>query len=147
MKLQGEQLIPAPRESVWTALNDPKILKASIAGCEELTKNSDTDFSAQVTAKVGPVKAKFAGAVTLSNLNPPESYVISGQGKGGVAGFAKGGATVNLVDQGEQTLLRYDVNAQVGGKLAQIGSRLIQSTAKKMADDFFKKFAAQVKTS
>ncbi|MGI9463872.1 MAG: SRPBCC family protein, partial [Aestuariivirgaceae bacterium] len=142
--MSGEQLIPASREAVWAALNDPEILKQSIAGCTELNKKSDTEFDAKVTAKVGPVKANFAGNVKLSKLKPPVSYVISGQGKGGAAGFAKGGATVNLEEQDGQTLLRYDVDAQVGGKLAQIGSRLIQSTARKMADDFFKQFAKLV---
>ena len=141
MKISGEQLIPASREAVWEALNDPEILKQSIAGCTELNKTSETEFDAKVTAKVGPVKAKFAGNVKLSKLKPPESYVISGQGKGGAAGFAKGGASVKLDEKDGQTLLSYEVDAQVGGKLAQIGSRLIQSTARKMANDFFKKFA------
>ena len=141
MKLSGEEKIPAPREQVWRALNDPEILKKSITGCKELTKTSDTGFSATVQAKVGPVKANFKGDVKLSRLKPPESYVLSGQGKGGVAGFAKGKATVKLAEDGDHTLLTYDVDAQVGGKLAQIGSRLIGSAAKKMANDFFKKFA------
>ncbi len=141
MKLSGEEKIPAPREQVWKALNDPEILKKSITGCKELTKTSDTEFSATVQAKVGPVKATFNGDVKLSKLNPPKSYVLSGQGKGGVAGFAKGKATVKLDEDGDHTILTYDVDAQVGGKLAQIGSRLIGSTAKKMANDFFKKFA------
>ena len=145
MKLKGEQLIPAPREVVWRALNDPEVLKASISGCQELIKTSDTEFTAKVTAKIGPVKARFAGDVVLSELNPLDSYVISGQGKGGAAGFAKGGAKVELSDKGGKTLLKYDVDAQVGGKLAQIGSRLVQSAAKKMADDFFSKFAVAVK--
>lgn len=144
MKMSGEQLIPASREAVWAALNDAEILKQSIAGCTELDKKSATEFAAKVTAKVGPVKASFTGDVKLSKLKPPQSYVISGQGKGGAAGFAKGGATVNLEEKDGQTLLTYDVDAQVGGKLAQIGSRLIQSTARKMADDFFKKFAKLV---
>ena len=144
MKMSGEQLIPASREAVWAALNDPVILKQSIAGCTDLDKKSATEFAAKVTAKVGPVKANFTGDVKLSKLKPPQSYVISGQGKGGAAGFAKGGATVSLEEKDGQTLLSYDVDAQVGGKLAQIGSRLIQSTARKMADDFFKKFAKLV---
>ena len=144
MKMSGKQLIPASREAVWAALNDPVILKQSIAGCTDLDKKSATEFAAKVTAKVGPVKANFTGDVKLSKLKPPQSYVISGQGKGGAAGFAKGGATVKLEEQDGQTLLTYDVDAQVGGKLAQIGSRLIQSTARKMADDFFKKFAKLV---
>jgi len=141
MKMTGEEIIAAPRRVVWDALNDPEVLKQCITGCEEIKKKSDTEFEAKVTAKVGPVKASFMGAVKLSKLNPPRSYVISGEGKGGVAGFAKGGATVQLSDTADgQTKLSYDVDAQVGGKLAQIGSRLIDSTAKKMAADFFKKF-------
>jgi len=141
MKMTGEEVIAAPRQAVWNALNDPEILKQCITGCEEVKKKSDTEFEAKVTAKVGPVKASFVGDVKLSKLNPPRSYVISGEGKGGVAGFAKGGATIRLSDTGDAaTKLSYDVDAQVGGKLAQIGSRLIDSTAKKMATDFFKKF-------
>ena len=145
MEMTGEQLIPAPREKVWQALNDPEVLQASIPGCESLTKTSDTSFEAKVRAKVGPVSAAFTGAVTLSNIDPPNSYTISGEGKGGVAGFAKGGADVRLEDaEGGQTRLRYDVKAQVGGKLAQIGSRLIEGTAKKLAGEFFETFAQQV---
>jgi carbon monoxide dehydrogenase subunit G len=141
MKMTGEEIIAAPRQVVWDALNDPDVLKQCITGCEEIKKKSDTELEAKVTAKVGPVKASFVGAVKLSKLNPPRSYVISGEGKGGVAGFAKGGATVQLSDTADgHTKLSYDVDAQVGGKLAQIGSRLIDSTAKKMATDFFKKF-------
>ena len=141
MKMTGEEVIAAPRQAVWDALNDPEILKQAITGCQEIKKKSDTEFEAKVVAKVGPVKASFTGDVKLSKLNPPRSYVISGEGKGGVAGFAKGGATVRLSDTGDSaTKLSYDVDAQVGGKLAQIGSRLIDSTAKKMAADFFKKF-------
>ncbi|MGB5212700.1 MAG: carbon monoxide dehydrogenase subunit G [Anderseniella sp.] len=141
MKMTGEEVIAAPRQAVWDALNDPEILKQAITGCQEIKKKSDTEFEAKVVAKVGPVKASFIGNVKLSKLNPPRSYVITGEGKGGVAGFAKGGATVSLSDTGDSaTNLSYDVDAQVGGKLAQIGSRLIDSTAKKMAADFFKKF-------
>ncbi len=141
MKMTGEEVIAAPRQAVWDALNDPEILKQAITGCQEIKKKSDTEFEAKVVAKVGPVKASFTGDVKLSKLNPPRSYVITGEGKGGVAGFAKGGATVRLSDTGDSaTKLSYDVDAQVGGKLAQIGSRLIDSTAKKMAADFFKKF-------
>jgi len=143
MEMTGEYRIPAPRESVWQALNDPEVLKRCIPGCEELEKTSDTSFAAKVKAKVGPVSAKFQGAVTLSDINPPESYTISGEGKGGPAGFAKGGAKVRLAEDGAATRLFYDVEAQVGGKLAQIGSRLIDGTAKKMADDFFGRFAAE----
>ena len=134
MQLTGECRIQAPREQVWQALNDPEILKRCIPGCEELERTSDTGFAAKVRAKVGPVSARFTGAVTLSELNPPESYTISGEGKGGPAGFAKGGAKVHLAADGDATTLSYEVDAQVGGKLAQIGSRLIAGTAKKMAD-------------
>lgn len=137
MDLSGEKLIAAPRDQVWQALSDPEMLKACIPGCEEIHKTSDTSFEAKVRAKVGPVSATFTGAVTLSDLNPPESYTISGEGKGGVAGFAKGGAKVKLTEQGKETLLSYQVTAQVGGKIAQIGARLIDGTAKKLADEFF----------
>lgn len=145
MDMSGEYVIPAPRQTVWEALNDPEVLKACIAGCEEIEKTSDTGFTAVVVAKVGPVKARFAGAVTLSDLDPPNGYTITGEGKGGAAGFAKGGAKVALTDaDGGGTRLAYSVEAQVGGKLAQIGSRLVQGTARKMADDFFAAFAEQV---
>lgn len=144
MDMTGEYRIPAPRQRVWEALNDPEILKAAIPGCEELNKVGDDDLEARVKAKVGPVSATFTGKVTLSDLNPPESYRISGEGKGGAAGFAKGGAEVNLTEDGSGTILRYAAKADVGGKLAQIGSRLIQGTAKKMADDFFGKFSTIV---
>ena len=144
MQMTGEQRIEAPREAVWAALNDAEVLKACIPGCEEIEKVSDTEFNAKVKTKVGPVSAKFQGSVTLSDLNPPESYRISGEGKGGAAGFAKGGATVRLAEDGEATLLSYEVDAQVGGKLAQIGSRLIDGTAKKLAGDFFTALEAQV---
>lgn len=144
MQMSGEYRIEAPREAVWTALNNPEVLKQCIPGCEELEKTSDTEFSAKVKAKVGPVSAKFAGSVTLSDFKPPESYKISGEGNGGAAGFAKGGATVTLAEDGGATLLGYEVDGQVGGKLAQVGARLIDGTAKKMADDFFGKFAELV---
>jgi len=144
MEMTGEYRIPAPRQKVWEALNDPEVLKASIPGCEELVKASDTEMTAKVSTRVGPVSAKFSGKVTLSDINPPASYRISGEGQGGVAGFAKGGAEVTLEEDGGETVLRYTANAQVGGKLAQIGSRLIDSTAKKMADQFFGKFAEEV---
>mgnify|MGYP000061499684 CR=1 FL=1 len=140
MDMSGSHRIPAKRETVWEALNDPKVLKACIPGCESLEKTSDTEMTAAVTSKIGPVKAKFTGAVTLENVNPPESYTISGEGKGGVAGFAKGSADVRLTEEGEETVLTYEAKAQVGGKLAQLGSRLIDSTAKKMAEEFFTKF-------
>lgn len=144
MKMTGEYRIGAPRQKVWEALNDPEVLKVCIPGCEEIEKVSDTEFTAKVRAKVGPVNARFAGKVTLSDLNPPNGYTISGQGQGGAAGFAKGGAKVRLSDGAGDTLLAYDVDAQVGGKLAQIGSRLVDQTAKKMADEFFGKFAEVV---
>lgn len=145
MEMTGEYAIAAPRQRVWEALNDPETLKACIPGCETLTKTSDTSFEARVKAKVGPVSATFTGAVTLQDLNPPVSYTIAGEGKGGVAGFAKGGAKVHLEETSpDQTLLKYDVKAQVGGKLAQIGARLIDGTAKKLADEFFATFAATV---
>jgi carbon monoxide dehydrogenase subunit G len=137
MQMTGEYRIEAPRETVWAALVDPEVLKRCIPGCEELEQTSESEFAAKVKAKVGPVSARFAGAVALSDLNPPESYRISGEGKGGSAGFAKGGAVVRLAEDGGATVLAYEIEAQVGGKLAQIGQRLIAGTAKKMADDFF----------
>ena len=144
MDMTGEYRITAPRQKVWDALNDPEILKQCIAGCQELEKTSDTEFSARVHTRVGPVSAKFTGKVELSDIDPPNGYRISGEGQGGVAGFAKGGATVKLTEDGAETVLNYEANATVGGKLAQIGSRLIDSTARKMADDFFRKFAEAV---
>ena len=141
MDMTGEYRIPAPRQRVWEALNDPLVLRQAIPGCEQLDKISDQEMTARVKAKVGPVSATFTGKVTLGDLNPPESYTISGEGSGGVAGFAKGGAKVNLAEDGADTVLRYEAKADVGGKLAQIGSRLIQGTAKKMADDFFSRFS------
>jgi len=144
MDMTGEFLIPAPRRKVWDALNDPEILKQSIPGCEEIEKLSDTELAAKVTAKVGPVKARFGGKVTLSDLDPPNGYKITGEGSGGAAGFAKGGATVRLADEGDGTKLSYVVEAHVGGKLAQIGSRLIDGTARKMAEEFFSRFSGIV---
>ena len=144
MEMTGEYRISAPRQRVWEALNDPEVLKQCIPGCQSLEKVSDTEFNGRVVASVGPVRAAFAGKVTLSDLDPPQSYTISGEGSGGVAGFAKGGAKVNLAEEGAETLLTYDVQAQVGGKLAQIGSRLIDGVARKMANDFFGSFAATV---
>src|SRR6185312_3371512 len=141
MDMTGEFAIPAPRQKGWEALNDPEILKRSIPGCEEVQKISDTQFEAKVTAKVGPVKARFGGKVTLSDLDPPNGYKITGEGTGGAAGFAKGGAVVRLADDADATKLSYTVQAQVGGKLAQIGSRLIDGASRKMADDFFARFA------
>jgi len=149
MDLTGEYRIPAPREAVWKALNDPEILKQAIPGCESIEKLSDTEMTAKVTAKVGPVKASFSGKVTLSDLDPPNGYKISGEGTGGVAGFAKGGADVRLKpdETGSGTILAYTATAAVGGKLAQIGSRLIEGTSKQMADQFFGKFAEIVAAS
>ena len=147
MEMTGEYRLEAPRQAVWDALNDPDVLKRAIPGCDDLSKTSDTEFSAVVTAKVGQVKARFTGTVSLSELDPPNAYVITGEGQGGAAGFAKGGARVELVEDGGGTLLRYTVNATVGGKLAQIGSRLIDGVAKKMADDFFAGFADAVAPS
>lgn len=144
MDMTGEYKIEAPREVVWRALNDAEILKQCIPGCETLEKTSDNEFTADVRAKVGPVSARFGGKVQLTDLDPPNGYKISGEGQGGVAGFAKGGAEVRLSSDGVGTLLSYTVNAQVGGKLAQIGARLIDATARKMADDFFAKFAELV---
>ena len=142
MEMKGSHLIPASRESVWEALNDAEVLKACIPGCKELEKKSDTEFSATVVAKVGPVKATFKGEVTLQDLVPPTSYSIVGEGKGGIAGFAKGGAKVHLSDAEDgATQLDYEVDAKVGGKLAALGSRLIDSTAKKLAGDFFDNFS------
>jgi len=143
MDMSGSYDIPAPREVVWDALNDIEVLKACIPGCETITRRPDTELEATVSAKVGPVKAKFSVEVTLSDIDPPNGYTISGSGKGGAAGFAKGGAKVKLEDSSDGTKLSYEVNASVGGKLAQIGGRLINSTAKKMADEFFSEFSRQ----
>ena len=145
MTMSGECQLAVPRETVWEKLNDPATLKACIPGCEQLDKVSDTEFQAVAVTKIGPVKAKFKGKVTLSDLDPPNGYKISGQGEGGVAGFAKGGATVKLSPKDGGTLLTYDVEAQIGGKLAQLGQRLINGAAKKVADDFFGNFANAVK--
>ena len=144
MTMTGEIQLPATREAVWAKLNDPAVLKSCIPGCEMLEMTSDTEFQAIATVKVGPVKARWKGKVRLSDLDPPNSYRISGEGEGGVAGFAKGGAKVSLADKDGGTLLSYDVESQIGGKLAQLGQRLVQGTAKKLADDFFAKFAAAV---
>ena len=142
MDMKGEYRIPAPRAAVWAALNDVDVLKAAIPGCDSINRLSDTEIEATVTAKIGPVKASFKGLVTLSDIDPPNGYTIRGEGKGGPAGFAKGGAKVRLVDVGSETILSYKVDASVGGKIAQIGARLIDSTAKKLADEFFAKFSA-----
>jgi len=144
MDMNGEYQIAAPRQRVWEALNDPEVLRLCIPGCEEIVKLSDVEWTPKVTAKVGPVKAKFGGKVTLSDLDPPNGYTITGEGTGGAACFAKGGAAVKLIDQGDGTLLTYTVKAQVGGKLAQIGSRLIDGASRKMAEEFFGNFAARL---
>lgn len=141
MEMTGEYLIAASREQVWAALNDPEVLRICIPGCEELEQTSPTELSAVVVQKIGPVKARFRGQVTLENLDPPNAYDITGEGQGGVAGFAKGGAHVSLEEDDGGTRLRYEAKAQVGGKLAQIGSRLVQSTARKVADRFFANFS------
>ncbi|MCL6705997.1 carbon monoxide dehydrogenase subunit G [Pseudomonas sp. R2.Fl] len=145
MDMSGSERIEAPVETVWQALNDPEILRQAIPGCESLEKTSDKDMTAKVVLKIGPIKAKFEGAVELQNLNPPTSYTIAGEGKGGIAGFAKGGADVSLAADGpDATILTYSVKAEVGGKIAQLGSRLIDSTAKKLAGEFFSKFGSLV---
>ena len=148
MTMTGEVALSASRETVWVKLNDPAVLKACIPGCETLDKTSDTGFSAVVKLKIGPVSATFKGSVELSDLDPPNGYRISGQGEGGVAGFAKGGATVRLLPPAEGNdgcILSYDVEAHVGGKIAQLGARLIDGVAKKTADQFFNNFAEAVK--
>ncbi|MEM7073547.1 MAG: carbon monoxide dehydrogenase subunit G [Pseudomonadota bacterium] len=142
MDMTGEHRIPATRDVVWRALNDDAVLKACIPGCEELERVSETELSALVVQKIGPVKARFTGSVELSNINPPVSYTIQGEGSGGVAGFAKGGADVTLTEDGQETFLVYSVHATVGGKLARLGGRLIDSTARKLAAQFFDNFQA-----
>lgn len=144
MDMSGEQRIEAPRDVVWAALNDPEILRKCIPGCQELDKHSDTEMTAVAVIKVGPVSARFQGAVTLSDLDPPNGYRITGEGQGGVAGFAKGSAEVGLMADGDATILRYSVTAQIGGKLSQLGGRLIDMTARKMSDAFFKRFAEEI---
>src|SRR5215831_15097943 len=144
MEIKGEYKIAAPREKVFAALNDAAILQACIPGCESLEKTSDTEMTAKVRLKIGPVSATFSGKVTLSDLDPPNGYKISGEGQGGVAGFAKGGAVVSLREDGADTVLDYNADAQVGGKIAQVGARLITGTARKLADEFFGKFATMI---
>ncbi|KAA0077644.1 carbon monoxide dehydrogenase subunit G [Tardiphaga sp. P9-11] len=148
MQMKDSQTVPASRDKVWAALNDPDVLKQCIPGCEVLDITSPTEMTATVVIKVGPVKAKFGGKVTLSDLDPPNGYKITGEGNGGVAGFAKGGAAIRLEAAGDdETILHYEVNSQIGGKLAQLGGRLIDSTAKKLAGEFFTKFGAVVSAS
>ena len=146
MKLSGSYQINLPKEKVWEALNDPEILKQAIPGCEEFTKNSDTEFTAKATNKIGPFNASFTGDVELKDLNPPNSYKITGSGNSPV-GFASGEASVKLEDENGGTKLIYEVEANVGGKIAQVGARLIDMTAKKMADIFFGKFSELITTS
>lgn len=140
MEMTGEQLIRASQAETWAALNDPEFLKACVPGCETIERTSDTEYAVQMTARVGPVSAKFKGRMTLSNLNPPHSYSIAFEGQGGVAGFAKGSADVTLTPEPRDTRLAYKVKANVGGKLAQIGSRLVDAAANKVANDFFTAF-------
>ena len=144
MEMSGVQLIPAPQRVVWDALNDPEMLKASVPGCESIERTGDNEYQVQMVARVGPVSAKFKGKLTLSDVKPPDSYSIAFEGQGGPAGFAKGGAHVRLTPEAEKTKLSYDVKASVGGKLAQIGSRLVDAAAKKVADDFFRNFNQKV---
>ncbi len=144
MTMNGEAVLPAPRDTVWAKLNDPEVLKACIPGCQSLEMTSETEFVAVAKVKVGPVSATFKGRVQLLDLDPPNGYRIQGEGEGGVAGFAKGGAKVSLEEVPEGTKLTYDVEATIGGKLAQLGGRLINGVAKKMADEFFGNFAKAV---
>jgi len=145
MEMTGERRINATRDQVWAALNDPAVLQKAIPGCETVERIGDDQFTAKLALKLGPMSAKLAGKVTLSNVVAPESYTISGEGQGGAMGFAKGAANVSLAADGpDYTILRYSVNAQVGGKMAQLGARLIDSTAKSMSDQFFDRFAAQL---
>jgi len=140
MEFSGEYRIPAKQEIVWLALNDPEILRLAVPGCEEITPVSDTVMNGIVTAKVGPVKVRFKGVVTLADVDAPNSYNLIGEGKGGAAGFAKGEARVTLTADGDETILVYEATSMVGGKLAQIGTRLIEGTAKKLTDEFFTSF-------
>ena len=144
MEMTGEQLIHASQADTWAALNDPEMLKACVPGCESIDRTSDTEYVVQMTARVGPVSAKFKGKLNLSNMKPPHSYSIAFEGQGGVAGFAKGGADVSLTPEGHSTRLAYKVKANVGGKLAQIGSRLVDAAANKVANDFFVSFNEKV---
>lgn len=144
MEMSGEQLVPAPQQATWNALNDPEILKACVPGCESIEPLADNEYLVLMVARVGPVSAKFKGKLTLSDVKPPDSYAIAFEGQGGPAGFAKGSAKVSLATQGLTTKLSYDVKASVGGKLAQIGSRLVDAAAKKVADDFFRNFNDKV---
>jgi carbon monoxide dehydrogenase subunit G len=144
MEMKGEQLVPASQQDTWAALNDPEILKACVPGCESIERVTDDEYAVRMTARVGPVAAKFKGKLTLSDLKPPQSYRIAFEGQGGVAGFGKGGAQVQLAPEADGTRLTYQVRASVGGKLAQIGSRLVDAAARKLADDFFTAFNEKV---
>ena len=147
MEMKGEQLVPASQKATWDALNDPQVLKACVPGCESIEPAGENVYQVLMVARVGPVSAKFRGRLSLSDIKPPHSYSLAFEGQGGAAGFAKGGAQVKLVPQGEQTRLIYDVKANVGGKLAQIGSRLVDAAAKKVADEFFKNFNDRMSSS
>ena len=140
MEMSGEQLIEAPQQATWAALNDPEVLKACVPGCESIDLIGADVYQVLMVARVGPVSAKFKGKLTLSDIRPPDSYALAFEGQGGAAGFAKGSASVRLSDEHGKTRLAYDVKASVGGKLAQIGSRLVDAAAKKVADDFFRNF-------
>jgi carbon monoxide dehydrogenase subunit G len=144
MEMSGEQLIPASQQTVWQALNDPQMLKACVPGCDSIEPTGENAYQVLMVARVGPVSAKFKGKLTLSDIHPPQSYSIAFEGQGGAAGFAKGGAQVRLSPEADKTKLAYDVKASVGGKLAQIGSRLVDAAAKKIADDFFRNFNEKV---
>jgi carbon monoxide dehydrogenase subunit G len=144
MNLQGERLIPASPETTWAALNDPETLKACIAGCETLEQTGENQYLATMAVRIGPVNARFKGRLEIQNIVPISSYTLSFDGQGGVAGFGKGSAEVKLTPEGSGTLLAYNAKAQVGGKLAQVGSRLIDGAANKIADNFFSAFAARV---
>jgi uncharacterized protein len=147
LTMTGEVDLPAPQQVVWEKLNDPEVLKACIPGCQSLERVGENELQAVAKMKIGPVSATFRGKVQLSDLNPPHGYTISGEGQGGIAGFAKGGARVALAPNGDGTRMSYTVEAQVGGKIAQLGSRLIDGVAKRMADQFFESFAEQVSAS
>jgi uncharacterized protein len=144
MEMSGEQLIPASQAATWAALNDPEILKACVPGCESIERTAENEYVVLMTARIGPVSAKFKGKLALSDLDPPNSYSLAFEGQGGVAGFGKGGAKVQLLPEGGNTKLTYQVKANVGGKLAQIGSRLVDAAAKKLAEEFFNAFNARV---
>lgn len=143
MELTGQQLIPLPQQETWQALNDPEVLKACIPGCEVFEKVNDTQYQTTMTARIGPVSAKFKGLMTLGDMEPPRRYTLAFEGQGGIAGFAKGQATVELVPEGEATQLHYTAKAMVGGKIAQLGARLIDGVARKLADQFFTAFNAR----